>query len=55
MNTKIRVTAKEEQKLYMNTATGSVDTIEGWYPFDENNGLIEVEKNDKNEWQEVKL
>ncbi len=29
-------------KFYMNPETGSVDTLDGWYPYDERNGLIEV-------------
>lgn len=35
---------KEEnnQAMYMNPNTGSVDTLNGWYPYTEKDGLIEV-------------
>lgn len=41
-----------EEKYYMNPNTGSVDTLDGWYPATEKDGLIEVIKNENNEWVE---
>lgn len=42
-------------KYYMNPYTGNVDTLEGWFPHTpENSTLIEVFKNDNDEWEEVK-
>ena len=32
------------EKQYMNPNTGSVDTLDGWYPYTEKDGLIEVKK-----------
>lgn len=33
---------KNNKKLYMNPNTGSVDTLDGWFPFTEKDGLLEV-------------
>lgn len=41
-------------KYYMNPHTGSVDTLDGWFPFTlENSKLIEVKKDDNGDWVEV--
>ncbi len=43
---------EKEEKYYINPNTGSVDTLDGWYPATEKDGLIEVIKNENNEWVE---
>jgi hypothetical protein len=42
-----------EEKLYMNPTTGSVDTLDGWYPFTEDDGLVLVVKDKYGSWVEV--
>jgi len=39
---------------YMNPDTGSVDTLDGWFPNTlENSNLIQVKKDDDGNWVEV--
>lgn len=51
-----------EEKFYMNVATGSVDTYDGWFYTNEEGKevnavdlgeVVEVKKNEKGEWVEV--
>jgi len=37
-----------ENQLYMNPETGSVDTLDGWYPYTESDGLIAVKLDENN-------
>ncbi|CAB4127780.1 hypothetical protein UFOVP98_35 [uncultured Caudovirales phage] len=43
----------KNEKMYMNLQTGSIDTLDGWYPYTEKDGLIEVEGNEKDGYVEV--
>lgn len=42
------------ETFYMNAITGSVDTLDGWYPYTlESADLVEVKKDAAGDWIEV--
>ena len=43
----------DDSAMYMNPATGSVDTLGGWHPYTIDNGLIKVEKSKDGSWVEA--
>jgi hypothetical protein len=39
-----------DEDMYMNPCTGSIDTLDGWYPYGEDDGLVRVMCNSAGEW-----
>ena len=41
---------KNNVDMYMNPFTGSVDTLDGWYPYGPDDGLVLVVRDESGEW-----
>lgn len=40
-------------EYYMNPATGSIDTLDGWYPYGVADGLVQVTRDAHGDWVAV--
>ena len=40
----------DDEDMYMNPSTGSVDTLDGWYPYTEADGLVLVTLDADGSW-----
>lgn len=41
-----------DERYFMNPNTGSIDTLDGWFPYTEKDGLIEVVRDKDGHWTE---
>ena len=48
-----KMSTENNEKMYMNPPTGSVETLDGWFPYTKKDGLLEVVMDKEGEWQEV--